>query len=43
MTVEIFAPGEKDPDGSAMRAFAQLLLAELEPVLPVNWAEYYMP
>jgi hypothetical protein len=43
MTVEIFAPGEKDPDGSAMRAFAQLLLAQLEPVLPVNRAEYYVP
>ena len=43
MTVEIFYPGEHDPDGDALRDFAQALLLALEPVLPHDRAEYYVP
>jgi hypothetical protein len=43
MTVEIFYPGEHDPDGDALRDFAQALLIALEPVLPHDRAEYYVP
>jgi hypothetical protein len=43
MTVEIFYPGEHDPDGEALREFAQELLVALEPVLPADRAEYYVP
>ena len=43
MTVEIFHPGERDPDGDALRDFAQALLIALEPVLPHDRAEYYVP
>lgn len=43
MTVEIFYPGEHDPDGDALRDFAQALLVALEPVLPPDRAEYYVP
>ncbi len=43
MTVEIFYPGEHDPDGAALRDFAESLLIALEPVLPVERAEYYVP
>ncbi len=43
MTVEIFYPGEHDPDGAALRDFAQSLLIELELILPPARAEYYVP
>jgi len=43
MTVEIFYPGEHDPEGDALRDFAQALLIALEPVLPHDRAEYYVP
>jgi hypothetical protein len=43
MTVEIFYPGEHDPDGEALRDFARALLVALEPVLPHERAEYYVP
>jgi hypothetical protein len=43
MTVEIFYPGEYDPDGDALRNFAQALLIALEPILPLDRAEYYVP
>jgi EpsI family protein len=43
MTVEIFYPGDDDPDGEALRNFAQALLISLEPILPVDRAEYYVP
>ena len=43
MTVEIFAPGEYDPDGDALRDFAHSLLVELEPILPLDRAEYHIP
>jgi hypothetical protein len=43
MTVEIFYPGDDDPDGEALRHFAQALLIALEPILPLDRAEYYIP
>ena len=43
MTVEIFYPGEHDPDGDALRDFAQSLLIALELVLPQDRAEYHVP
>ena len=43
MTVEVFYPGEHDPDGDALRDFANKLLIELEPILPLDRAEYFVP
>lgn len=43
MTVEIFYPGDHDPQGEALAGFARALLAELEPVLPTERAQYYIP
>jgi hypothetical protein len=43
MTVEIFYPGEHDPDGDALRDFAQSLLIALEPILPHDRAKYHVP
>jgi hypothetical protein len=43
MTVEVFCPGENDPDGEALEAFASPLLSALEPLLPTDRAEYYIP
>lgn len=43
MTVEIFAPGDCDPDGEALRKFAHCLLVELEPMLPLKRAVYHEP
>jgi hypothetical protein len=43
MTVEIFYPGDHDPDGEALCNFAQPLLDALEPILPLDRAEYHVP
>ena len=43
MTVEVFCPGETDPDGAALQDFARPLLEALEPILPASRAEYYIP
>jgi hypothetical protein len=43
LTVEVFSPGESDPDGAALKDFSRALLAELEPLLPRNRAEYFVP
>ncbi len=43
MTVEIFYPGEQDPDGVALREFAGGLMKELDPILPVRRAAYFLP
>jgi EpsI family protein len=43
MTVEVFCPGTTDPDGEALRDFAGRLLAALEPILPGDRANYYIP
>lgn len=43
MTVEVFYPGENDPDGASLGAFAERLLAALEPLLPRDRAAYHIP
>jgi exosortase/archaeosortase family protein len=43
LTVEIFCPGEFDPDGEALREFASALLDTLEPMLPDERAQYFTP
>lgn len=43
MTVEVFYPGDMDPDGEALREFSQELIAALEPILPVPRAAYHIP
>jgi EpsI family protein len=43
MTVEVFYPGDQDPDGEMLRAFAQELMRALEPILPVPRAAYHLP
>ena len=43
MTIEVFCPGESDPDGEAFQDFARVLLAALEPILPENRAAYFVP
>ncbi len=43
MTVEVFCPGETDPDGAALEDFARPLIEALEPIMPPNRAEYYIP
>jgi len=43
MTVEVFCPGDADPDGEALRDFATSLLDALEPFLPDDRASYHLP
>jgi Protein of unknown function (DUF3485) len=43
LTVEVFGPGDADPDGAAIPAFAAAVLEALEPILPAERAEYYIP
>ena len=43
LTVEVFCPGDGDPDGEALRAFAAAVVEALEPLLPPQRAEYYVP
>jgi len=43
MTVEVFCPGETDPDGAALEDFARPLIEALEPIMPASRAEYYIP
>jgi hypothetical protein len=43
LTVEIFCPGEVDPEGEALREFASALLAALEPLLPDDRVGYHVP
>jgi len=43
MTVEIFCSGEVDPDGAVTKGFATALLEALEPILPEERAEYFIP
>ena len=40
LTVEVFCPGDVDPDAEALIDFASALLAELEPILPEDRAGY---
>jgi EpsI family protein len=43
MTIEVFYPGEQDPDGAAFREFARELMRELDPIIPVPRAAYHLP
>jgi EpsI family protein len=43
MTIEVFCPGDNDPEGEFLREFAQELLAALEPILPLERAVYHIP
>ncbi len=43
MTVEVFCPGDADPDGEALRDFATSLLDALDSFLPDDRASYHLP
>jgi EpsI family protein len=43
MTVEVFYPGDQDPEGEVLREFARELMRALEPILPTPRAAYYIP
>jgi EpsI family protein len=43
MTVEVFYPGENDPEGEGLRDFARELLKTLEGILPLERADYHIP
>lgn len=43
LTVELFFPGDFDPDSETLAAFAEELLAALEPLLPAGGAAYHVP
>jgi Protein of unknown function (DUF3485) len=43
MTVELFCPGTADPYGEGLRDLSAQLLPALEPILPENQAQYYIP
>jgi hypothetical protein len=43
MTIEVFYPGDNDPDGESLREFAQELQKALEPILPPERAVYHIP
>ena len=43
MTVEVFYPGEHDPEGDELREFARELLKALEEILPLERADYHIP
>lgn len=43
LTVEIFCPGEVDPDSDALLDFTETLLAELDPIMPAERAQYHTP
>ncbi len=43
LTVEIFGAGESDPDGTALRDFAAVVLDHLERLMPEDRAPYHIP
>jgi hypothetical protein len=43
MTIEVFYPGDNDPDGESLGEFARELLQALEPILPLERAVYHIP
>lgn len=43
MTVEVFCPGDSDPDAEALKDFTRTLLGAIERLLPENRAEYFIP
>jgi hypothetical protein len=43
MTIEVFYPGDNDPDGESLREFVQEFQQALEPILPLERAAYHVP
>ncbi len=43
MTVEVFYPGDVDPEAHALGEFTRELAEALEPILPTDRAEYHVP
>ncbi len=43
LTVEVFCPGDVDPEGEALKQFAAALLAVLDPLLPSDRVAYHIP
>jgi len=43
LTVEVFCPSENDPEGEALKEFSESLLTALEPIVPKERAEYFIP
>lgn len=43
MTVEVFSVGDTDPQDTLLKDFSRSLLEALEPILPEDRAEYYVP
>jgi EpsI family protein len=43
LTVELFYPGDFDPEGQALSGFTAELLAALEPILPRDRVAYHVP
>jgi hypothetical protein len=43
MTIEVFYPGDRDPNGEALRDFAREMVRELESILPTPRAAYHLP
>ncbi len=43
LTVELFYPGDFDPEGDTLSKFATELLAALEPLLPLERQAYHVP
>jgi Protein of unknown function (DUF3485) len=43
ITIEVFYPGDRDPDGEGLRDFAGALIPHLDPILPMPRANYHLP
>lgn len=43
MTVEVFSVGDADSQDTLLKDFSRTLLQRLEPILPADRAEYYVP
>jgi EpsI family protein len=43
MTIEVFYPGDSDPDAAALQEFAGHLVDALDPILPRERAAYHIP
>jgi hypothetical protein len=43
ITIEIFYPGDRDPNGDGLRDFAGELVRNLDPILPEGRAAYFLP
>jgi EpsI family protein len=43
ITIEVFYPGDQDPEGDVLREFARELMSALDPILPFPRAAYHVP